>query len=162
MNRIKRFTNVKKIPLGPTYYLASPYSSPVPFIRYLRYELTIHLGSVLTNMGHKLIEPIAMCHEQGERYDLPTGYAFWQTRDRTLVGLSAGVIVLKMPGWDTSVGVTDEIAHARSLGKPVYILDIKKMLDPRIFKEFQELANIPGGKANAIHKAVTTRSNKQH
>lgn len=32
------------------------------------------------------------------------------------------VVVLMLPGWETSVGVRDEIAVARELGKPVRFL----------------------------------------
>jgi hypothetical protein len=37
-----------------------------------------------------------------------------------MLKLSAGVVVLMLKGWDTSVGVQDEIKYATELGIPVY------------------------------------------
>jgi hypothetical protein len=36
-----------------------------------------------------------------------------------MIDASQGVIVLRIPGWSTSVGVTEEISYCRGLGKPI-------------------------------------------
>ena len=105
------------------YYFASPYSHPNPLVKNVRYEMTVYLSSTLTKQGFRLLEPIAMCHDQAMKYTLPTGYSFWQTRDRGFIDVSDAVIVAKMKGWLESEGVQDEIEHALSTGKPVHYLE---------------------------------------
>lgn len=102
------------------YYLASPYSSDDAYTRELRYLQTLHFATDLINRGYTLIEPIAMSHQHAQRFSLPTGYSFWKKRDRLLLSRCHGVIVYCLPGWDISVGVSDEIAYAKELGLPVY------------------------------------------
>ena len=121
------------------YYLASPYSHDNTFIKQFRYEAVIYTGSMLTKMGHTLIEPIAMCHEQSLRHELPGGYAFWKARDRNFISISDGIIVLTLPGWDDSVGVLDEIEWAKELGIEVHYLDPLKMWPQEVIDQ------LPGG-----------------
>ena len=110
------------------YYLASPYSHKNQFIQVYRYEAVIYAAATLTKMGFALLEPIGMSHEQSTRYELPGGYEFWQTRDRTLIDHSDGVIVLRLPGWKNSVGVRDELEYCSSQGKPIYYIDLDDLL----------------------------------
>jgi len=104
------------------FYLASPYSHNNSFIKQCRYEAVIYTGSILTKRGFRLVEPIAMCHEQSARHNMPGGYQFWKTRDRGFIDICQGIIVLTIKGWDESEGVSDEIQHARDSGKPVCFL----------------------------------------
>lgn len=46
----------------------------------------------------------------------------WETLDLRCVQESDGLIVCLMPGWDKSIGVQAEIAHAESLNKSIYYL----------------------------------------
>lgn len=105
------------------YYLASPYSSNDPYIRERRYLDVLKIGADLTTLGLVLIEPIAMSHHQAQRFNLPTGYDFWQHRDRRFIDLCCAVIICTLDGWQESVGVRDEIAYAHAQGKPVYYLN---------------------------------------
>jgi len=109
------------------YYFASPYSDPDPAVREHRYVDTIDIATKLINHGYCLLEPIAMSHHHAQRFGLPSGYDFWKTRDRKFIEITDGVIVLMLPGWKESVGVTDEIQYALSLGKPVYYLHPETM-----------------------------------
>ena len=91
----------------------------------MRYEAVVHAAAMMFKSDFMLIEPIASCHEKSLRYDLPGGYKFWQKRDRKYISLTSGIIVLTLPGWKESEGVTDEIAYAKTLGMPVYYLNPK-------------------------------------
>lgn len=110
------------------YYLASPYSHPDPVIKEMRYTIVTAIGAALSLAGFLTIEPIGASHPVAKTFKLPTGYEFWKRRDRALISHSDGVIVAMMDGWQESVGVTDEIQFAESIGKPVYYLDPKKFL----------------------------------
>ena len=111
------------------YYLASPYSHAETLVRVMRYELIVAIAADLIKEGYNLIEPIAMCHEKSDRYQLKGSYEFWQNRDRDFIRRSDGVIVVTLPGWDQSIGVIDEIAYAKALGRPVHYYNPKKYLD---------------------------------
>ena len=118
-----------------TYYIASPYTHPNKFVQQYRYEAVIYTASLLTKQGHTLIEPIGMCHEQSLRYDLPGGYEFWKTRDRLFIEKCDGIIVLQLPGWLDSVGVTDEIAWAEELGKDIHFLPPRCIWDDEVVRQ---------------------------
>lgn len=72
-----------------------------------------------------LLSPIVYTHELAKRYDLPKEYSYWQERDRHFIALSSEVWVLKMEHWEKSVGVTDEIKYAESLGIPVKYFEVE-------------------------------------
>lgn len=120
---------------APLYYFASPYSHSNPLVKTVRYEMTVYCSSSLTKEGFRLIEPIAMCHDQAMKYTLPTGYQFWKERDRGFIDVADAVIVLTLPGWDVSEGVTDEIAHARETGKPVFYISPSEFITPGMIKD---------------------------
>lgn len=115
---------VENLDKDKLYYFASPYSHKQGLIRDLRYEITIYFASELINKGFTLFEPIAMCHEKSYRHDLPTGYKFWQTRDREFIDRCDATLVLNMHGVKTSVGVQDEIQYTLDQGKEVIYLNV--------------------------------------
>ena len=115
------------------YYFASPYSSENSFVRQIRYEATIYAASELTKIGFRLLEPIAMCHEQSNRHQMPSGYQFWQSRDRGFIDICDAVIVLQLEGWKESEGVSDEIQYAKSLGKEVHLLHVDDIIDQEVW-----------------------------
>ena len=80
--------------------------------------------------GFNLIEPIGASHPVAHMYKLPVGYAYWQERDRALIQHSDGVLVLRMKGWETSVGVADEIAFAITNNIPVFYIDLYDVIAP--------------------------------
>ena len=117
------------------FYFASPYSHENPFVKCIRYEMTIYCASQLTKNGFRLLEPIAMCHEQSARYKLPSGYKFWKERDRGFIDLCDSLIVLKLPGFRDSIGVSDEIAYAKEKGKQVHYLNPDDIIAEEVWDE---------------------------
>lgn len=115
-------------PEGKLFYLASPYSHKCKIIKEYRYFLVAAAAAELYQAGFNLLEPIGSGHPIAIRYDLPQGYEYWQKRDRLMIERSDGVIVLTIPGWAESVGVTDEIKYAKELGKPVYYVNPAELL----------------------------------
>ena len=109
---------------GKVYYLASPYSHEDKDVMHDRAVAVDKLAQELILMGYNLFEPITMCHQKHLRdAPLPTGYEYWKERDREFVSRSDGVIVSMIDGWDTSIGVADEVSFAKSLGLPVYYIN---------------------------------------
>ena len=132
--------NIESFDTDKVYYLASPYSHPSDELKNLRYEAVNRVGAILCKRNLIIIEPIAMCHMKSLQYDLPTGYEYWKTRDRTFVKLSdGGVIVLAIPGWRESVGVSDEVQYARELGHEVYYLTLTELGEHVLLRQLEEL-----------------------
>src|ERR1700738_127761 len=97
-------------------YLASPYSHPNPVIRELRFEIACHCAGALMGKGKIVFSPIAHNHPIEVRSDLPKGWDFWKAYDFEFLARCEEMLILKIPGWNESVGVTDEMEIARGLG----------------------------------------------
>lgn len=89
-----------------------------------RYLLTAKKTAEYLQEGHIIFSPIVHCHVMANMYDLPKDYKFWQHMDRGMIDAASEVWVLKMPGWERSEGITDEIAYARTTGKPVKYIEV--------------------------------------
>lgn len=130
MKTIKRKTGPSK---NKMYYLASPYTHKNKFVETLRYEAVVYAATKLIHKGYTVVEPIASCHEKGVRYDLPGGYAFWQKRDRWFIDKCDGILVLTLPGWNESVGVSDEIEYAAQLGLEIHYINPEELFEKEVF-----------------------------
>jgi hypothetical protein len=102
-------------------YLASPYSHPDPTVREQRFRAACLAAAQLVSAGHIVFSPIAHGHPIA-LCGLPTDWRFWEPFDRHLLARCDEVVVLMLDGWETSVGVREEIRIARELGKPVRYL----------------------------------------
>lgn len=106
-------------------------------IRQARFEYVADRTAQLMKAGTFCFSPITHCHEMSNRNDMPKDYTFWKENDRHFIDISEGVVVLCMQSsegltWKDSEGMSDEIAYARSIGKPVIFLDASDYEDPVI------------------------------
>ena len=105
------------------YYLASPYMHEDARVRQWRYEMALRHAAKLLNEGTHVLSPIVHSHNIALMYDLPKDWTFWKPIDYAYIAASRGVIVLKLPGWTESEGITAETKIARDLGRPVQFGD---------------------------------------
>lgn len=104
------------------YYLASPYTHPSALVREQRYlDLRDYAGPLMA-IGYYVYAPILNTHPIAGRYGLPMEFEWWEGFNRAFIERSAGVVVADMDGWRESRGVAHEIALARELGLPTYLL----------------------------------------
>ena len=104
-------------------YLAGPYSHPSPAVQEGRYILLTQAAGWLMNArGWNVFSPITHSHPLHKHADMRGDWAFWKKVDTEYVKLSKRIVVLTLPGWDKSVGVTAELKIARRLGLPVLFL----------------------------------------
>lgn len=122
-------------PKAKLFYLASPYSHENRIVMDYRYFLVAAAAAELYNRGFNLLEPIGSGHPIATKYDLPKGYEYWQQRDRLMIERSDGVIVLTIPGWAQSKGVTDEIQYCKTLGKPVFYVNPAELLPSEVIAD---------------------------
>ncbi len=100
-------------------YLASPYSHPNSIVRELRFRAVE--AAVVQMLEDKIwtYSPIVHCHALAQDYLLPKDFEYWQAYNETMLKPAACIVVLKLPGWDTSAGVGKEIQFACDNNIPV-------------------------------------------
>jgi len=107
-------------------YLASPYTDPSAVIMDQRYEAAMHCTALMLRRRMYVYSPIVHCHELAKRHELPRDFEFWQKYDLHMLDRSSQILVLKLPGWQESRGVTAELAHARSTCMPRALVEVVK------------------------------------
>jgi Domain of unknown function (DUF1937) len=103
-------------------YLASPYSHPDPAVRETRFRAACRAAAALIRAGSIVYAPVVHGHPL-VRYGLPTDWSFWQPSARAFIKRCDELVVLPLPGWESSEGIKAEIANAAELGKPVRRLE---------------------------------------
>lgn len=102
-------------------YLACPYSHPDPAVREARFQAACRAAADRLIAGEVAFTPVVYGHPlvAMDTLGVPGDWSFWSRLDRAMIERCDAVHVLALPGWDTSVGVRQEVLLARSLGKPV-------------------------------------------
>ena len=108
---------------GPLTYLAAPYAHPDRAVRLRRFEAVNRVAAALMARGELAFSPISHCHPIAEAGGLPHGWEFWERYDRAVLGCCRRVVVLKLAGWQESIGVRVEIALAEEMGLPVEYME---------------------------------------
>ena len=110
-------------------YVASPYSSSLSGDLKLRQQedrfarvrdFVLHQA----NAENLLIySPIVYAHNLAQRGSLPTDAEFWYNFNIGVLRKSEALFLLRIPGWDTSKGVTLELNAAKIMAIPVIHFD---------------------------------------
>ena len=127
-------------------YLASPYTHTDPEIREKRFKDVCKAAAVLFSKGYFVFSPIAMTHPISSQNNLPVPYHFWQEFDELMISRSDYFVILKLDGWEKSVGVAEESKFAMLIGKKIHYLDEEKIND-----------FVVGGEADATSASVGNR-----
>jgi nucleoside 2-deoxyribosyltransferase len=111
-------------------YLASPYNHTDARVREARYRAAMHcvaesMMDVREWNGRKVVvySPIVHNHPTSLLYTFPREWEFWRALDFPMLERCDRLVVLKLEGWDRSVGVTAELSFARDLGKPILCIE---------------------------------------
>jgi len=103
-------------------YLASPYTHEDPFVREDRYLRAMQALSFLLRDGHVVYSPIVHCHEMAKILDIPKESDFWWNYNKGMIEASRGILILRLDGWEQSIGIKQEREYAESMGKEVGLL----------------------------------------
>ena len=95
-----------------------------------RYEYTMKRVAQMLKKGVFVYSPIVYTHEISCKYTLPTEYEFWEKSCRHSIDICDSLVVLKMQGWEDSIGITDEIKYAKEVGKEITYLECEDYCDP--------------------------------
>lgn len=102
------------------WYIATPYSN-YPGGREAAYEAAVEATGYLTEKGLRVFSPIVHSHPQTKFIGLKT-HQFWLNLDRTFMEISLGMIVVKLPNWESSAGINEEISWFSNANKPIHYL----------------------------------------
>jgi len=112
-------------------YLGLPYSDDNEEVENYRAAVSDYIFAELSKQGRVIYAPISSCHSIAKKYGLPTNFEFWEKMCFAFVGASCKLIVIMLPGWENSKGLTAEIKLAKELNIEIELLDptpyLKKM-----------------------------------
>jgi hypothetical protein len=106
-------------------YVASPYSHKYKRVMREREKEVNRVAAELTyKYGYAMFLPITQSAPL-ERIIPALGGSFekWRDIDLEMVKRADELWVVMMPGWKDSIGVTEEIAYAKKLQKPIIFID---------------------------------------
>ena len=104
-------------------YVASPYSS-VPDKHQLMRTVAQTCGKyMLAYPGQYAVSGLIHHYALSEVEGLGTDYEFWKNWCETFLRKCEKLVVLTIPGWNTSTGVAAEIQLAKSLNMPIEFID---------------------------------------
>lgn len=115
---------MKPAPYRPLTYLACPYSSPDEEVKANRFNHVTRVAARLMTENPKLnvFSPITHSHPL-HVVGMAGDWKTWKRIDTQYLRLCKTIIVLMLPGWTESVGVTAELKIARRLKMKILYLD---------------------------------------
>lgn len=106
-------------------YLATPYSK-YPAGLEAAYWGACTIAGKLIKHGVPVFCPIAHTHPIADFCEMdPLDHSIWIPADKPMMDGAAALVVALMASWRESYGISIEIEHFRSAGKPVYYLDLE-------------------------------------
>ena len=108
-------------------YLAAPYSHPDKAVVEERVKLVCQFAAYLMNEGMHNVSPITTGTGIFNHATLPSTFAFWESFSYALLEVCDTLFVLELPGWEESIGVTAEIAHAKAKGIKTISIDLRQI-----------------------------------
>jgi hypothetical protein len=104
-------------------YLGSPYTHSDPEVMEERYLAACLKASQLVKEGHYVYSSIAHWHSIAKLYGLPRDWEFWKKMDSISISLMDEIWILKLKGWEISIGLGNEILIAKEFNKPYIFID---------------------------------------
>lgn len=99
-------------------YVGAPYSDPDPAVIAGRMAAFEDVVARLLTTGQFPVSPL-MNHGILGRHAIPGDWDFWQHYSRRLLARCDLLMVVQLPGWANSRGLTGEIALAETLSLPI-------------------------------------------
>ena len=104
-------------------YLATPYSKYPGGIEAAHRE-ACRAAAMLVKAGVGVYSPIAHTHPIAIYGGIdPLNHDIWLPADTPMMQAASSITVVKMKGWQESVGVAHEIKAFQEMGKPVFYME---------------------------------------
>lgn len=107
-------------------FVSSPYSHEDPKIIEENYEKVAKFVSMLATKGLTAISPIVYGHNLLKYNDMANDWKTWEDFCLTFLHKADELWVYKMPGWNRSRGVAEEIEYAIKMNIPVKYVEYVK------------------------------------
>lgn len=120
--------------LQKIHYLASPYTHKDPLVMRQRFQQVTEMSVELLEQGIFVFSPISY-NVPWERYSLPTDFAFWRDFDLSFLIRMDSIIVLKLDGYEKSIGVREELNFAIEHDIPAFYASIDDIKTGKLRKE---------------------------
>ena len=104
-------------------YLGCPYSHPYQYVQNERFEKVTQKAAELVKAGEHVYSPITHSHPIAQAGALPANWEYWEKYDRIFLSMSKKMIVLRLDGWEHSIGLRKEIEIAKEMGLPIEYCD---------------------------------------
>lgn len=112
-------------------YLAAPYSHKDPGVMQLRRAIIAHMAAKFMEQGHHVYSPIteSACYAENSA-TLGGNWSTWSKHDRIMLIKCDEMWVLKLKGYDKSVGVQNEIAicNEPDVNLPIRYIEVEEYL----------------------------------
>jgi hypothetical protein len=109
--------------LNRIIYVGSPYSNPDESIRIKNFEVVSLYTAKLIAAGNNVFSPISYGHTMVGFCDMPTDFDFWNNFCLAFLSKCDELIVLKITGWEKSIGLAAEIKFCIDNEIPVKYVD---------------------------------------
>jgi hypothetical protein len=105
-------------------YLSAPYSHPEESVREERLYLVNVVVREMLTQGLLVYSPLTH-NIPIKKMGFRGGFEAWKKLDLAMLERCNTLTVLKIPGWEISRGVQEEITHAKSLNMPIEEMEIE-------------------------------------
>ena len=106
----------------PYWYIATPYTKYQKGVQEA-FEEACAAAAIMIRAGYRVFSPIAHTHSIAVYGEIPLAdHNIWLPADRPFMDTAGGLVVVKMEGWDSSVGVLHEIDVFNKAKKPIEYL----------------------------------------
>ena len=106
-------------------YIAAPYSHKDKNVIEQRMQTLLKADADLTVRLRKITVTPLSKHFILPFDNIPGDWGYWEQYSKHLLNQCKEMIIIGIPGWDTSTGVAGEIEYACKLGIPVYLYNIE-------------------------------------
>lgn len=115
---------LKELQTEDTYWYVATVFTSHPGGKIIAFRDAAVIGAWLVQRGVHVYVPIAHGFPISEVMQPPDhSHETWLAQDKPFVKNAIGLVVTKMPGWETSKGITQEIKWAHEHGQKVRYLE---------------------------------------
>lgn len=104
-------------------YLALPTSHIDPEVVEARYQAALRAAAKLTLEGKTVYSLVVHFHQVARTGLMPYTWNYWRKIGEEMMDVCGEIAILRLEGWDVSVGVADERAYMTAQGKPEFFVD---------------------------------------
>jgi hypothetical protein len=105
--------------MAKLYYLGAPYSAPTEAEKAERLKKVTEFAARKIAEGVVVYSPLTHNGAIIATGLMPQGFQYWEALDGEMFKRCDALMVLKLPGWENSVGLKKELEWAAAQGKPV-------------------------------------------